>query len=502
MFVRKKKNNSGSTSIQIIQKQKGKYRVVKTLGSSFDEKEIEKIYRQAQEAIPKLFNQFTLFQKSVTPLNLSELNNDSIRIIEPELIFGKIFNYVGFNKIKDGLFKDLVSRITHPGSKLQLSQYLQENDNKNITSDAIYYFLDKLNSKYKTQIEEISFAYTNKLLNGKIGVVFYDMTTIYFESSQPDELRMPGFSKDGKHQNPQIFLGLLVGKNGYPIGYDIFEGNTYEGHTLIPILERFQARFKLDKPIVVADAGLLSKDNLKALREKGYTFILGARIKNESKIMVQRIWQIELTDGQNTAIKKEDGTTLFISYSEKRAKKDLSNRERGLKRLEKNLNAGRLTKSNINNRGYNKYLSMHGELKIAINYEKFKEDTKWDGLKGYITNTNLAGNEVIDRYNNLWRIEKAFRISKTDLKIRPIYHRLRDRIEAHICISFVSFVLYKELERVLNHEDSGISINRAIQQIKKMYGIRVSITTEHFQTVPLKNNEIQQKIVDLINANF
>lgn len=219
MFVRKKKNNSGSTSIQIIQKQKGKYKVVKTLGCSFNEKEIEKIYRQVQEAIPKLFDQLILFQESITPLNLSKLNNNSIRIIGPELIFGKIFNHVGFNKIKDGLFKDLVvSRITHPGSKLQLSEYLQENDSKNISTDSIYYFLAKLNTKYKSQIEEISFAYTNKLLNGKIGVVFYPMTTIYFESSQPDELRIPGFSKDGKHQNPQIFPGLLVGKNGYPIG--------------------------------------------------------------------------------------------------------------------------------------------------------------------------------------------------------------------------------------------------------------------------------------------
>ena len=503
MFVRKKKNKSGSISIQIIQKLKGKYTVVKSLGSSFDEEETEKMYRQAQETIPKLFNQLILFQERITPLNLSELNNDSIRVIGPDLIFGKIFNYVGFNKIKDGLFKDLVvSRITHPGSKLQLSEYLQENNSKEISVDAIYYFLDKLNTKYKIQIEEISFAYTNRLLNGKIGVVFYDMTTIYFESSQPDELRIPGFSKDGKHQNPQIFLGLLVGKNGYPIGYDIFEGNTYEGHTLIPVLERFEARFKLEKPIIVADAGLLSKDNLKALKEKGYTFILGARIKNESKIMVQRIKEIELTDGQNAAIKKEDGTTLFVSYSEKRAKKDLSNRERGLKRLEKNLNAGRLTKSNINNRGYNKYLNMQGELKIAINYEKFEADLKWDGLKGYITNTNLSGNEVIDRYNNLWKIEKAFRISKTDLKIRPIYHRLRDRIEAHICISFVSFVLYKELERVLNKNDAGISINKAIKQIKKMFAVRLQLTNEHFQTVPLKNNKIQQKIVDLINANF
>ena len=228
MFVRKKKNKSGSTSIQIIQKQKGKYKVIKTLGSSSSDRDIDIMYRHAQEAIPKLFNQLTLFQKKVTPIDLSELNNDSICIIGPELIFGKIFNHIGFNRIKDVLFKDLVvSRITHPGSKLQLSEYLQENNNKDISVDAIYYFLDKLNSKYKSLIEEISFAYTRKLLDGKIGIVFYDMTTIYFESSQPDELRIPGFSKDGKHQNPQIFLGLLVGKNGYPIGYDIFEGNTY-----------------------------------------------------------------------------------------------------------------------------------------------------------------------------------------------------------------------------------------------------------------------------------
>ncbi len=503
MFVRKKKNKSGSTSIQIIKKLKGKYKVVKTLGSSKDKEEIKELYNQAQEAIPKMFNQLTFYEEKITSPNIRELNNDSIRVIGPELIFGKIFNYIGFNKIKDELFKDLaISRITHPGSKLQLSEYLQENNNKDISADAIYYFLDKLNTKYKTQIEEISFTYTKKLLNGKIGIVFYDMTTIYFESSQPDELRMPGFSKDGKHQQPQIFLGLLVGKNGYPIGYDIFEGNTYEGHTLIPILERFQARFQLDKPIVVADAGLLSKDNLKALKENGYTFILGARIKNESKTIIQRIGQLELPDGQIARIRKDDNTTLFVSYSRKRAKKDLSNRERGLKRLEKNLNAGRLTKSNINNRGYNKYLNMQGELKIAIDYEKFEADSKWDGLKGYITNTNLSGNDVIDNYNNLWKIEKAFRISKTDLKIRPIFHRLRDRIEAHICISFVSFVLYKELERILSQDKTGISINKAIKQIKKMFGIRVEITCDQFQTIHLKNNEMQQRIVDLINANF
>jgi len=503
MFVRKKKNNSGSTSIQIIQKYNRKNKVIKTIGSSFDDNEIDRFYKQAQEALPMMFNQLALFSEAFSTPTLGELTNDSIRIIGPDQIFGKIFNHIGFNKIKDDLFKDLaISRITHPGSKLQLSKYLQENHDKNISADRIYYFLDKLNTKYKTQIEDISFSYTKQLLGGRVGIVFYDMTTIYFESSQPDELRIPGFSKDGKHQHPQIFLGLLVGKNGYPIGYDIFEGNTFEGHTLIPVLERFQERFKLDRPIVVADAGLLSKDNLKALQKNDYTFILGARIKNESKAVIKEIGQFKHIDGQIDRIDKVDGTTLFVSYSEKRAKKDLSNRQRGLKRLEKNLKAGRLTKSNINNKGYNKYLSMKGDVLITIDYEKFNTDAGWDGLKGYITNTDLSGKQVIENYNNLWKIEKAFRISKTDLRIRPIYHRIRERIEAHICISFVSFVLYKDLERVLVKSNLDVSINEAIKQINKMFGIRIQIDRDNFQTIHLKNNEIQQGIIDIVETNF
>lgn len=502
MFVRKKSNNSGSTSVQIIQKQQGKYIVLKTLGSSKDEEEIDRLFRQAQEAIPRLFNQITVFDDPPNLPRVDELSNDDIRVVGPELVFGKIFNHVGFNQIPDQLFKDLViSRITHPGSKLQLAEYLRENNRKEVSADNIYYFLDKLNSRYKHQVEDISFAYTRKLLNGNIGIVFYDMTTIYFESSQPDDLRRPGFSKDGKHQHPQIFLGLLVGRNGYPIGYDIFEGSIYEGHTLIPILEKFEKRFKFEKPIVVADAGLLSNENISTLTKRGYTFILGARIKNEANTIKKQIEKVGFTDGHITKLHKPDNTVLYVSYSSSRAKKDKANRERGLKRLEKSLNAGRLTKSNINNRGYNKYLKLEGELSIKIDYTKFENDCTWDGLKGYITNTRLKGEQVIDSYNNLWKIEKAFRISKTDLKIRPIYHRIKERIEAHICISFVSYVLFKDLERILL-QTSNISINKAIKSINKMYEIIVPIPGNRFRSIKLKNNETQQQIIDLIDANY
>jgi len=502
MFIRKKRNRSGSVSIQIIQKQHGKYVVVKTLGTSKDEEDIDRLFKQAQEAIPRLFNQITLYDDPLSLPRVDEVSNDDIRVIGPELIFGKIFDHIGFNQIPDQLFRDLViSRITHPGSKLQLSEYLQENNRQEISADNIYYFLDKLNSKYKHQVEDISFAHTRKLLNGNIGIVFYDMTTIYFESSQPDELRMTGFSKDGKHQHPQIFLGLLVGKNGYPIGYDIFEGGIYEGHTLIPVLEKFEKRFNFEKPIVVADAGLLSKENVSNLTKRGYTFILGARIKNESNTIREKIEKTTFIDGHIAKLKKNDDTILYVSYSDSRARKDKSNRERGLRRLEKSLRAGRLTKSNINNRGYNKYLKLEGEISIKIDYSKFERDCKWDGLKGYITNTGLSGQQVIDSYNNLWKIERAFRISKTDLKIRPIYHRLKERIEAHICISFVSYVLFKDLERILSLNKS-ISIKKAIKQINKMQEIIVSLPGNRIHTIRLKNNETQQQIIDAIDANF
>ena len=500
MFIRKKSNKSGSTSVQIVKKIGRSNRIIKTIGCSSDPKEIEQLVMQAKYDLPRLFGN-TLFDKAPS-IDIKALSNDDLRVIGPDIVFGTIFDKVGFNAIKDQLFRDLtISRITHPGSKLKLSEYLSATGKTDISVYSIYRFLDKLNTKYKNQVEDISFAHTKKLLDGKVGVVFYDMTTIYFESSEPDELRMTGFSKEGKHQNPQIYLGLLIGNNGYPIGYDIFEGNTFEGHTLIPVLNHFEARFDLKKPIVVADAGLLTKDNIIALLDKGYSFIIGARIKNESKRIIKEIQQMKLANGEIKKIAKDDGTKLFVSFSEKRAKKDAFNRERGLKKLKKNLNAGRLTKSNINNRGYNKYLKMEGEVAISIDYEKYDNDCKWDGLKGYITNTELDGKEVIDNYNNLWKIEKAFRISKTDLKIRPIYHRLRERIEAHISISFVSYILYKELERVLAKHNPEISINKAIEHINKMHEINVN---QNGTMIPirLKNNKIQQQICEIVLSEF
>lgn len=507
MFIRQLKNRSGSTSIQVISKFHSKYKVYKSIGSATTQQKIDELILQAKQIIKDAEQQFELFvsQSDALADELFEaLSNASIRTLGPEIIFGKIYDFIGFNQINEDMFRHLViSRLAFPLSKLKTISYLYRYQGVLLDIDAVYRFLDKLNDRLKNQVEQIAFANTLRVLNGNVSVVFYDMTTLYFEASDEDDLRKTGFSKDGKHQNPQIFIGLLVGLGGYAIGYDIYEGNTYEGHTLIPFIEKISRKFNLNKPIVVADAGLLSNDNIKALEEKQYEYIIGARLKNECEKIKKQILKTSFSDGSIIHIAKESSKRLIVQYSNTRASKDAYNRKRGLMRLEKQIKSGRLTKSNINNRGYNKYLKMKGDVSIEIDYEKYSNDNKWDGLKGYVTNTLLSNNDVIENYKNLWQIEKAFRMSKTDLRIRPIYHRLRNRIEAHICISFTAYCIYKELERVLYLEKSNISLKKAAEITHNMYQITYMLPDSKIvKNKLLKMDDEQAELYQLVNKNF
>jgi len=507
MFIRKKQNKSGSQSVQIISKSTGKYKVFKTIGSSNDELELERYINLAKQEIERLKKQQKLFlseEDEIAEKIFSGLSNASVRTVGPEIIFGKIYDSIGYGAIKENLFRHLViARLAFPLSKLKTIDYIYRFQGINIEISHVYRFLDKLSSNLKPQVEQIAFAHTLKVLKSKISIVFYDMTTLYFEASDEDDLRKTGFSKDGRHSNPQIYLGLLVGLGGYAIGYDIYEGNIYEGNTLIPFIEKIKDKYKIDKPIIVADSGLLSNRNMESLKSMDYQYIIGARLKNEANEIKKQIIKDRPGDGKSININRKDGTRLIVSYSQARAKKDEHNRKRGLQRLERQIKSGKLTKTNINNKGYNKYLAMTGEVSINIDYDKYKADEQWDGLKGYITNAKLKENEVIDNYNNLWHIEKAFRMSKTDLRIRPIYHRLRHRIEAHICISFVAYSIYKDLERVLYNEKSNLSLKRASELTHNMYEISFTLPeSKQRKSMLLKMDDEQAELLFMINKNF
>ena len=478
-----------------------------TIGTGSTEQQIQKLWFLGKQEIERRSAQSKIFvseQDTIVEQVMESLTNASIKTVGPELIFGKIYDHIGFGKVDKDMFRHLViARLAFPLSKLKTAEYLYRYQGIHLDIDAIYRFLDKLNNQLKTQIEQIAFAHTLKVLKGNLSVVFYDMTTLYFEASDEDDLRKTGFSKDGKHQNPQVYLGLLVGLGGYVIGYDIFEGGTYEGHTLIPFLEKITTRFNLGKPVVIADAGLLSNDNLKALEQENYQYIIGARIKNEQEQIKQKILSKNWNDGKVIHIRKINNTKLIVAFSQRRAAKDEHNRKRGLQRLEKRIKSGKLTKSDINNKGYNKYLKLRGKLTIEIDYEKFEADQAWDGLKGYVTNTRLSGKQVIENYNNLWHIEKAFRMSKTDLRIRPIYHRLKHRIEAHICISFTAYCVYKELERTLILEKSNLSLKTAAELTQNMYQITYTLPdSKHNKSKLLKMDNLQTELYHIIQKNF
>jgi len=242
MFVRKKPNKSGKISIQVIEKSRGKYRVLKTLGSSADTDEVERLFSlgeawiQSKKGLLELpFNN----EKQMTDSVLDSI--EGITVAGTELLLDRIFNEIGFHVIKDDIFKWLVySRICFPASKLKTCDYLLTYHGLEFEAHDLYRYMDKLYNNYKEAVQLISFEHTKKVLGGSISIVFYDVTTLYFEIDQEDELRKTGFSKEGKHQNPQIVLGLLVGLEGYPLAYEIFEGNKFEGHTMLPVIETFR----------------------------------------------------------------------------------------------------------------------------------------------------------------------------------------------------------------------------------------------------------------------
>lgn len=507
MFIRKKKNKSGSYSFHIVRKEGRKQVLVKAVGSATDAAEIRKLELSALQELSQIEKQTELdftFHQDEEFLSRLRQNIQSIHIAGPELILGKLFDEVGFNQIKEKLFRHLVlSRICYPGSKLKTVEYLLRHHQQFYDIDAVYRYLDKLGSKHKEQLQSISYKHTLQLFGGMMSVVFYDVTTLYFEASDEDDLRKMGFSKDGKSQHPQIVLGLLVSAGGYPLAFEMFEGNKFEGQTMLPVIEKFKIKFGLKDIVIVADAGLLSNQNITALTKLNYQFILGARIKNEAQTIQKNILSQTFKNGQSQIITKADKMKLIISYSQARAANDKNNRERGLHRLEKLIKKGKLTKQHINNRGYNKYLKLEGEVTININYQKFKEDARWDGLKGYMTNTTLTANEVIENYKQLWQIEKAFRISKTDLKVRPIYHRLKHRIETHLIIAFCSYKIYKELERQLQLKQTGISPEKAIAIMQSIFAVQTTlpISAKSIELIMAKTEE-QQSLLRYFEIKF
>ena len=481
MFIRKKKNRSGTTSIVVVEKRNGIYREIITIGTSYDSSEITALFNQGKKWISHHIGEQDVFEvhdraieeKQVTEYLLSNIEN--ILLNGVQLVLNKVFKLTGFDAIEDDIFRQLViARLSQPVSKLATVEYLKSHFDEDVQLHRIYRYLDKLYNTQQEKIQQISVDHTRKLLGGKIGLLFYDVTTLYFETDYGDELRETGFSKDGKHSQPQVVLGLLVSKDGYPLSYSVFSGSQYEGRTMLPVVEDFVQRFNLDDFIVVADSGLMNQSNIALLESGNYKYIIGARIKNESNEIKR--WALSLSKQDGAFYETPKGTArLIVGYSENRAKKDRHNREKGVKRLEKAYRSGNISKENINKRGYNKFLEISDNIKVTINQDKIRQDEQWDGLKGYLTNTGLPAKEVYEQYSGLWSVERAFRITKGTLEMRPMFHFTPQRIEAHVCICFAAYKVYKELERVLKISHINMSAEKALDIAKTITTIKIKL---------------------------
>lgn len=482
MFVRKKKNRSGSISVAVVDKSGGCFRELKTIGISSSEKEIEELYRAGKKWISLYCGEQDIFEvqekereeKQFTQYLLSHVENILLNGIQ--LILNPVFKLTGFDAIEDEILKRLViARLCQPASKAGTVDYLKSYFDEDVELHKIYRYLDKLHKSQKDKIQQISVAHTRKILGEKIGLVFYDVTTLYFETDSDDELRAKGFSKDGKHSQPQVVLGLWVSQGGYPLSCSLFNGSQYEGRTMLPTVEDFVQRFGLDDFVVVADSGLMNKTNMGLLESGGYKYIIGARIKNENGEIKRWILSLDKKDGYFYGLGKLPHSRLIAGYSEKRAKKDACNREKGVKRLSKAYKNGTVTKENINKRGYNKFLELENDVKVLIKQDKIEEDKQWDGLNGYLTNTDLPAKEVYEQYSGLRVIERAYRVTKGTLEMRPVFHFNPKRIEAHVCICFVAYKVYKELERILKLNEISLSVDKVLNIAKTITTLKIKL---------------------------
>jgi len=486
MRIRIVKTNSGKYAVQVVSKKEGLLKVHKHIGTYNDKQEKLELLKRAEEYIKNSTGQLELFDDNKF-YSLSD-----IKIIESKPLFlyrilSNIYKKIGFNICGDEIIKDLIiARIYKPSSKRETQEILEEEFNRKYSLKTIYRHLKKtidLGLKEKFQTALIRFS--KEELKDYLELIFYDVTTLYFESNLKTNLKDLGFSKDHRPQDVQILLGLIVNKEGFPIYFDIFNGKTFEGHTLIPMIKDIQNRLKSKRLIVVADAAMISIENMDALEAEKIGFIVGARVSNLS---IDKIGAIsEKISGKDRAITElvYKGYNLICEYSKKRAKKDkldiekqLSNANKAIDNPSKMIKKYRFIKSNGN--------------KYIINKGLIEKAKKLEGIKGFLTNTSLTSKAVIERYHDLWKIENTFRITKSDLKARPIFHRLDDSIKAHLIIVFGALAITKYMEIKTN-----VSIKKVLKIMSKILTHKViNSKTGKFQYIEsdLDDNNLKQQI--------
>ena len=459
------KTASGSSAVQVVYYRNRRRVIFKHIGSARNNQELESLILVAQDLIKNTSADIPLFE-DVSFDNLLYLDKCEFLGVYSTFLYDalrEVMTQIGLDKLKKQLLLDMVViRIVEPASKLRSIELLESHFGIKHRRQSYYKSAPQwLKLKGKIEDNVVDFAMKHYAFN--FDLLFYDVTTLYFETFTEDDLRKNGFSKDNKSQQPQILVALLVTKEGFPIAYSIFPGNVFEGHTILPVVNGFIEKHSVKEFTVVADAAMISTTNMQELLRNNINYIVGARLGNLSGEQIKQIDRSMVREDGKTIRIKTDHGYLVCDYSTVRYRKDKHEMEKQIEKARSIIEFPSKIKKT-------KFIKITSE-KVLLNDALIEKSQKLLGIKGYYTNLEekIATNQsIIERYHELYRIEQAFRISKHDLQTRPIFHFKEEPINLHILICFMALVVSKHIELT-----TGDSIRKFLAECKKITDARM-----------------------------
>lgn len=490
--IRAVRTGSGKTAVQVYYLYNRKRIIVKHFGSASAQEDLDILRVQAEQFISDYSNQGSLFSSTKHSVGPSLEHYECIGFYYRFFynVIQELIIQIGIDDVTSYLLKDLITiRILEPSSKLRSIELLDTYFGIKHRRQNFYKEAPKWNFLKSQVIEKVQ-DFATREYGFDYSLLFYDVTTLYFETFEDDDLRKTGFSKDSKSQQPQILVGLMVSKEGFPIAFDVFPGNTFEGHTILPVVKEFISKKNVGSFTVVADAAMISHDNIKELRSSGIHYIVGARLGNLSQAIFEEIdAKMQREDGKIISIQTEKGN-LICSFSSSRYRKDKYEMEKQI------LKAQSILKSPSKN-SKAKFVKTHKQT-IKLNEDLIEKTIKILGIKGYYTDLDdnvLSASKVIERYHELYKVEQAFRVAKSDLETRPIYHFKDEPIRLHLLICFLALAVSKHIEIKTN-----FSIKRFITEAKRVSDARmVNRLTQKEVIVKGKTTQIANEILYKLN---
>lgn len=465
MRIRTVKTKSGSFAVQVVSKHHGKLTVHKHIGSYQTEREKTRLIFEANLFIRDHDNiQQNLWEQedSLRPTDVKITHSQPLFLYR---LLSGVYDQLGLNCLADELIKDLIlARIYQPVSKRETVDILADAFGKQYSLKTVYRHLkNAIDQGLKEKFQTALITFAREQLHDSLRLVFYDVTTLAFDSQAKKGLKDFGFSKDHRFHDVQIVVGLVVNHQGFPLYFDVFNGKTFEGKTFVSVVENIRTLLKNPDLIVIADAAMISRINVEELDKRGIGFIVGARLRNLPAGLQDKISKEILGHDLKTTVVSYLNHRLICQYQTNRAGKDRSDREKQIER------ANKVIASPSQMHGRFRFVeSVKG--KYSLNNNLIEKAQKLEGVKGYLTNTKLDEKTIIDRYHDLWRVEKSFRIAKSDLEARPVFLQLDKTITCHLIVVFAGLAISRFLEI-----KTDMSIHQIVKVAQKVLTHKVTI---------------------------